>query len=177
MCSGSEAGSYSRLIDSCITQLKAQGPSRTCNESKEEEEALEPLARRIRETGGGRSLPAGCAPRIICSREGDTLLNSVRSCTHIKELYNPTPVTVQPYTCTRYDGTTLHLHTIPLPTPAHDPYTCALCYSKYRCSRRPRPTTRSPSATTPARSAPYPVYIYIYIYICVCVCVCIYICI
>ena len=31
-------GSYLRLIDSCITQLKAQGPSRTCNESKEEEE-------------------------------------------------------------------------------------------------------------------------------------------
>ena len=28
---------YSRLTDSCITQLKAQGPSRTCNESKEEE--------------------------------------------------------------------------------------------------------------------------------------------
>jgi len=27
-----------RLIDSCITQLKAQGPSRTCNESKEEKE-------------------------------------------------------------------------------------------------------------------------------------------
>ena len=26
-----------RLIDSCITQLKVQGPSRTCNESKEEE--------------------------------------------------------------------------------------------------------------------------------------------
>ena len=37
VCSGSEAGSYSRLIDSCITQLKAQGSSRTCNESKEEE--------------------------------------------------------------------------------------------------------------------------------------------
>jgi len=35
---GTEAGSYVRLIDSCITQLKAQGPSRTCNESKEEEE-------------------------------------------------------------------------------------------------------------------------------------------
>ena len=31
-----------RLIDSCITQLKAQGPSRTCNESKEEgEEGLD----------------------------------------------------------------------------------------------------------------------------------------
>ena len=29
-----------RLIGSCITQLKAQGPSRTCNESKEEEEAV-----------------------------------------------------------------------------------------------------------------------------------------
>ena len=32
------ASSYLRLIDSCITQLKAQGPSRTCTESKEEEE-------------------------------------------------------------------------------------------------------------------------------------------
>ena len=30
------AGSYLRLTDSCITQLKAQGPSKTCNESKEE---------------------------------------------------------------------------------------------------------------------------------------------
>jgi len=28
--------SFLRLIDSCITQLKAQGPSRTCNEGKEE---------------------------------------------------------------------------------------------------------------------------------------------
>ena len=32
-----EAGSYLRLIYFCITQLKAQGPSRTCNESKEED--------------------------------------------------------------------------------------------------------------------------------------------
>jgi len=32
LCSGSEAGSYLRLIDSCITQVKAQGPSGTCNE-------------------------------------------------------------------------------------------------------------------------------------------------
>ena len=30
--------SYLRRIDSCITQLKAQGPPRTFNESKEEEE-------------------------------------------------------------------------------------------------------------------------------------------
>ena len=36
-----EAGSYLRLIDFCITQLKAQGPSTTCNESKEEEEEEE----------------------------------------------------------------------------------------------------------------------------------------
>ena len=36
--SGFEAGSYLRLIDSCITQLKAQGPSRACNKSKEEDE-------------------------------------------------------------------------------------------------------------------------------------------
>ena len=33
-----EVGSYSRRVDSCTTQLKAQGPSRTCSESKEEDE-------------------------------------------------------------------------------------------------------------------------------------------
>jgi len=38
MCWCTESGSYLRLIDPCITQLKAQGPARTCNESKEEEE-------------------------------------------------------------------------------------------------------------------------------------------
>ena len=37
-CSGTEAGSYWRLIDSCITQRKAQGPSRTCNKGKEDKE-------------------------------------------------------------------------------------------------------------------------------------------
>ena len=37
MCCGTETGSYLRLIDSRITQLKAQGPSRTCNQSKEED--------------------------------------------------------------------------------------------------------------------------------------------
>jgi len=41
MCCGTKAGSYLRLMDSCITQLKDQGPSRTCNESKEEEEDAE----------------------------------------------------------------------------------------------------------------------------------------
>jgi len=30
-------GSYLRLIDSCITQLKDQGPYRTCNESQKKE--------------------------------------------------------------------------------------------------------------------------------------------
>ena len=45
MCSGSEAGSYLRLLDSCITQLKAQGPSRTCNESKEEDLSVRMMAR------------------------------------------------------------------------------------------------------------------------------------
>jgi len=38
MCCVTEVGSYVRLIDSCNTQLKAQGPSRTCNDSKEEED-------------------------------------------------------------------------------------------------------------------------------------------
>ena len=35
-----EAVSHLRLTDSCITQLRAQGPSRTCNESTEEGEGL-----------------------------------------------------------------------------------------------------------------------------------------
>ena len=36
-------GSYLRLIDSCITQVKAQGASRTYNEGeKEEEEKVSP---------------------------------------------------------------------------------------------------------------------------------------
>ena len=39
-CCGNEEGSYLRYIESCITQTKAQGPSRTCNESKEEEERI-----------------------------------------------------------------------------------------------------------------------------------------
>ena len=42
MCCGT---SHLRLIDSCITQVKAQGPSRTCTESKEEEEEEEELCR------------------------------------------------------------------------------------------------------------------------------------
>jgi len=41
MCSGSEAGSYLRPIDSCIAQRKDQGNARTCTESKEEEEEEE----------------------------------------------------------------------------------------------------------------------------------------
>ena len=48
MCSGSEAGSYLRLVDSCITQRKAQGPYGTCNESKEEEEEESNWARAVR---------------------------------------------------------------------------------------------------------------------------------
>jgi len=39
--SGQSSSVGLRLIDSCITQLKAQGPSRTCNESREEEEGIE----------------------------------------------------------------------------------------------------------------------------------------
>ena len=38
MCSGSKEGLYLRVIDSCITQLKGQKPSRTFTKSKEEEE-------------------------------------------------------------------------------------------------------------------------------------------
>ena len=36
------SNSYMRLIDSCITQVKARGPSRTCDESEEEEKIRTP---------------------------------------------------------------------------------------------------------------------------------------
>ena len=78
-CCGNEAGSYLRLRDSCITQPKAQGPSRTCNESEEPEE------REVR----GRVLSdctpvylhscqalqqcGACASKISCVREGGVL--------------------------------------------------------------------------------------------------------
>ena len=45
-CGVQRGGAYAmppsslRLTDSCITQLKAQGPSRTGNESKEEEKGV-----------------------------------------------------------------------------------------------------------------------------------------
>jgi len=42
VCCASEPRSYLSLVDSCITQLKAHGPSRTCNESNEEEEKKVP---------------------------------------------------------------------------------------------------------------------------------------
>ena len=44
---------YLRLIDICITQLKAQGPSRTCNESKEEELELVDAHVQVLPQGGG----------------------------------------------------------------------------------------------------------------------------
>ena len=45
MCSGADAGSYLRLIDSCITQLKAQGPSKKKEEGLHQ--ALEPHVVRL----------------------------------------------------------------------------------------------------------------------------------
>jgi len=69
MWCGTEAGSYWRLINSCTTQLKAQGPSGTCNESKEEEEKhllvevddgdREPCLERDHGHGGPADIPCG----------------------------------------------------------------------------------------------------------------------
>ena len=59
---GSEAGSYLRLIDSCIAQLKAQGPFRNCHESKEEEE--EGRFRPGTLAQGGRRLLKGCLQKL-----------------------------------------------------------------------------------------------------------------
>jgi len=50
-CSGSETGSFLRLTDYYITKLKAQGPSRTCNESTEEQLKLNPRKRTWKREG------------------------------------------------------------------------------------------------------------------------------
>ena len=61
MCCGTEAGSYLIRIDSCITLPKAQGPSRTCNESKKKAEDLKdrprPSIRPHREFRGPQAFP------------------------------------------------------------------------------------------------------------------------
>jgi len=69
---GDEAGSYLRLIDCCTTQLKAQGPSRTCHESKKEEEegGYGPLLSKHWHTKFERSSVASfglsCSPQTCC---------------------------------------------------------------------------------------------------------------
>ena len=64
-----EEGSYLRLTDSFITQLKAQGPSRTCNESKEEETSLCPAGAAT----GARLETSSSSSLLLSSLElGDT---------------------------------------------------------------------------------------------------------
>jgi len=65
MCCATEAGSYLRLRDSCLTQLKAQGPSRTCNESKEGEEEV-PLAVRLPHVAVRGAAPYFPVKRLSC---------------------------------------------------------------------------------------------------------------
>jgi len=65
MCCDTEAGSYLRLIDSCVIQLEAQGLSRTCNESKEEEEA----SWLWRETDGRRCEPHAPLTKLRFQKE------------------------------------------------------------------------------------------------------------
>jgi len=62
-CSGSETVAYLRLIDSCITQIKAQGPSRTCNESKEEEEKIRVVPHAMQKRSAPPTCPRG-TPRL-----------------------------------------------------------------------------------------------------------------
>ena len=59
---------YLRLIDSCINQLEAQGPSRTCNESKEEEEDVCPKRPSVTASEREGKPLKGC--KDICLRNG-----------------------------------------------------------------------------------------------------------
>jgi len=63
MCSGYEEGSHLRLIDSCITQFEAQGPSRTCHESKEEEGAPAGSSSGAPASSSAAHPTRGCIPR------------------------------------------------------------------------------------------------------------------
>ena len=74
MCSGSEAGSYLRLIESGITQVKAQGTSGTCKESKADENIRARLVtgKRIGNSFRGTSLIRN-RMRVSHESEGDGL--------------------------------------------------------------------------------------------------------
>ena len=50
MCCGNEEGSYLRRINSCFIQLQAQGPSKTCNESKEKGTTISDTSRDAKST-------------------------------------------------------------------------------------------------------------------------------
>ena len=65
MRGGSEAGLYLRLIDCFITELEAQGASRTCNEDKEEEQigGVERVAGRCGRVSMGGKNGESCSKR------------------------------------------------------------------------------------------------------------------
>ena len=61
-----------RLIDSCIAQLEAQGPSRTCDESKEEEEGQDANQARVRQSlvsGEPLGMEGGSGRQPLCMEE------------------------------------------------------------------------------------------------------------
>jgi hypothetical protein len=66
MRSSAEAGSYVRLIDSFNTQLKAQEPSRTCDESKEKELLQRSAFGFVGESSGGEGLGVNYASTYPC---------------------------------------------------------------------------------------------------------------
>ena len=62
-------------FDSCITQLEAQGPSRTCNESKEDEDEGLGMGQArfgmgLRDGVGGNAIPPPHLRAVTCSGYG-----------------------------------------------------------------------------------------------------------
>jgi len=123
MCSGSEAGSYLRLIDSCITQFKAQGPSWTCNESREDEEGVRmslettPYPDGWPTVGSCGSSTCGFFPKFVCrplcgeARNGSNLECGVVWC-HGVVLYHPdgTSWVIQKSMSLKYEPASEPLH-------------------------------------------------------------------
>ena len=102
MCFSTEAGSYLRLKDSCITQLKAQGPSRTCNESKEKEGR--PLLREMPPTMR-KMKPVSAMPRLTITKERRDDLGEQKPILRQRCVKSPAPSL--PPTCTLHASSIL----------------------------------------------------------------------
>ena len=121
-----------RRIDSLITQLKAQGPSRTCNKSKEEEEGYRWVDR---------------VPRKLPRKSESTLTQRpLRVRAHARPRASRAPLSLSaPSPSLSHTHTHTHTHTHEASCISGDAYTHAI-----------KAYTHAIKATTPTQSRPTP---------------------